>query len=193
MTVPDFFPAFAARVRPPSAQLLRSSVGGDGDRLRALLASRDPRTLSPSEIRTVVESNLWMLAPDAFRYFLPAFLHAAHAHYDTLSVFASELIGALTPPNRDDVVQALDTAAKVPAGLGLTPDVMSSLREQQLAWFDSGTPEAIFQERFAHLTAAEGAAILGFFAALRDAHGADFFGDLELAIERYWARYTSPR
>jgi hypothetical protein len=64
------------------------------------------------------------------------------------------------------------------------------LRAQQLEWFDSGTPTAIFHERFDGLSDAEGAAVLAFLAAFRDAHGADFpFGEVDAAIDRHWSRY----
>jgi hypothetical protein len=162
-------------------------VGREGNRLRALLASREPTELTVDAIRTVVETNLWMLGSEAFRYFLPTFLEAALAHYASLSVFASELVGALTEPSRDDVVQALDLAAQVPGGLGSS----ELLRNQQLAWFDSGTPAAVFRDRMDGLTDAEGAAVLRFFHAFADAHGADFpFDELQTAIDRHWGRYS---
>jgi hypothetical protein len=186
MMASRFAESFAARKRPGASDLLREAVESDGNRLRALLASHEPAELSVEPIRTIVETNLWMLGPEAFRYFLPAFMEAALAHYSSLSVFVSELVGALTEPSRDDVVQALDLAAKIPGGLGGS----ELLRDQQLAWFDAGTPAAIFRDRVEGLTDAEGAAVLAFFRMLSDAHGADFpFDELQTAIDRRWGRY----
>jgi hypothetical protein len=187
-----FFDAFAARPRPLPTQILRPAVKRDGERLRELLAAKTSTELSPYELRTEVEGNLWMLAPEAFRYFLPAFLHASLDAYASVSVFASELVGALTEPSRADVVEALDRAAQSPPRLGLPDDMTELLRVQQLEWFDSGTPSAIFHERFDSLTPAEGAAILAFFVALQEAHGVDFpFEELETAVDRHWARYRA--
>lgn len=187
-----FFDAFAARPRPLAAGILRPAGERDGERLRALLAAKTATELSPYEIRTEVEGNLWMLAPEAFRYFLPAFLRASLSAYASVSVFASELVGALTEPARADVAEALDRAAQSPPRLGLPDDMTELLRAQQLAWFDSGTPSAMFHERFDSLTPAEGAAILAFFVAFQEAHGADFpFGELETAVDRRWARYRA--
>jgi hypothetical protein len=187
-----FFDAFAARPRPLATQILRPAVSHDGDRLRELLAMKTSTELTAYEIRTEVEGNLWMLGPEAFRYFLPAFLHASLESYTSISVFVSELIGALTEPSRADVVEALDRAARIPSRLGLPDDTIELLRKQQLEWFDSGTPVAIFHERVDSLTPAEGSAILAFFVALQEAHGADFpFGELEIAVDRYWARYRA--
>lgn len=188
-----FFNAFASRPRPPDSQILRPDVSHhEGDHLRELLTTKISTELTDYELRTVVESNLWMLTPETFLYFLPAFLHASLKSYASVSVFASELIGALTEPSRTDVVDALDQVAQFPSELGLPGDMTELLRKQQLEWFDSGTPTAIFHERFDNLTHVEGAAILAFFVALQEAHGADFpFEELETAVDRYWARYRT--
>lgn len=186
-----FFNAFASRPRPPAAQIIRPVVSHrEGDHLRELLATKASTEVTDHELRTVVESNLWMLTPEAFLYFLPAFLHASLESYASVSVFASELIGALTEPSRTEVVQALDQVARFRSELGLPDDMAELLRRQQLEWFDSGAPAAIFHERFDELTHVEGAAILAFFVAFQVAHGPDFpFDELETAVDRYWARY----
>lgn len=186
-----FFDAFASRPRPPASQILRPDVSHhEGDHLRELLAAKTSTELTDHDLRTVVESNLWMLTPEAFLYFLPAFLHASLKSYASVSVFASELIGALTEPSRTDIADALDQVARFPSGL--QADMAGLLRKQQLEWFDSGTPTAIFHERFDSLTPVEGTAILAFFVSFQEAHGADFpFEELEKAVDRYWARYRT--
>lgn len=189
-----FFDAFASRPRPPTARILRAEVSDyEGAALRELLAARTPTELSAQEIRDEVGSNLWMLTTEAFLYFLPAFMHACLESYAFISVFASELVGALTEPSRTDVVESLDRLAQVPPGLGLPQETAELLRRQQLEWFDSGWPSAIFREHFESLTQAEGGAILAFLVAMQEAHGGDFpFGQLQVAIDRHWARYRAP-
>lgn len=188
-----FFDAFASRPRPLATQILRPAVNRDGDRLREFLAKKTSPELTVHEIRAEVEGNLWMLTPEAFRYFLPAFLHTALASYASVSVFASELVAALTEPSRADIVESLDRLNQIPPGLGLPKDMTELFRKQQLEWFDSGIPEAIFHERVDSLTAAEGAAILAFFGAFKETHGLNFpFRELEIAVDRYWARYRAP-
>src|SRR5262249_42361433 len=106
-------------------------------------------------------------------------------HYDSLGYFVAELISALTEPTRNDVVQALDRAAQVPAAMGLSPETLRQLRQQQLEWFDSGTPLAIYRERMVDLSDAERAAIIGFLATIRDTHPDDFpFNEPQIAIDR---------
>lgn len=188
-----FFNAFALRPRPPATRIIRPTVSSEeSNRLRDLLAAKTPMELSVAEIRREIEGNLWMLTPEAFRHFLPAFLHVSLEFYESVSVFVSELVGSLTQPTRSDVVEAFDRAARLPPRLGLPDDMIELLREQQLEWFDSGTPIAIFHERVDSLTPVEGAAILAFFIALQDARGADFpFGELETSINRHWYRYRN--
>jgi hypothetical protein len=184
-----FFPAFASRGRPRDSELLSADVGAEGDGLRVLLAVTDPAEVSVDAVRAEVDGNLWMLAPEAFRYFLPAFLNLAVERYDSLRTFTGELIGALTEPSRADVVQALDRAEQIPADIGFTPETMRELRRQQLEWYDSGTPLASYQERIAGLSPAEGAAILDFLRTIRDGHGEDFpFDEPQVAIDRHWGR-----
>jgi len=162
----------------------------ESDRLRELLGTKTSADITNYDLRTVVEGKLWMLTPEAFLYFLPAFLHASLESYASVSVFASELIGTLTEPSRTDIVEALDRVAQSPSDLGLPADMTDLLRKQQLEWFDSGTPTIIFHERFDNLTHAEGVAIFTFFVAFQEAHGADFpFNELDTAIDRYWVRY----
>ena len=188
-----FFDAFGSRPRPLAGQIIRPVVSHhEGDKLRDFLAAKTSAELTDYELRTVVEGNLWMLTPEALLYFLPAFLHASLQSYAAVSVFASELIGALMEPSRADVVEALDKLAERPSELGLPQDMTELLRKQQLEWFDSGTPTAIFHERFDNLTHAEGAAVLAFFVAFQKAHGANFpFDELKIAVDRYWSRYRA--
>lgn len=187
-----FFEAFARRPRPDVTRILRPAVRRDGDHLRDLLAEKTAQELSVYELRTAVESNLWKLAPEAFLYFLPAFLHASLERYESVSVFTSELVGALTEPSRADVEETFERLGKGPPGIGLPAEMTELLRKQQLEFADSGAAEAIFHERFDGLTHDEGAAILAFFTALEKAHDADFpFQELQTAVDRRWARYRA--
>lgn len=180
-----FFAPFASRPRPPEDELLQPDAGWEGERLRALLAANGPRDLSADALRTEVEGNLWMLSPDAFRYFLPAFLHLGVTSYDSLVSFVGELVLTLTEPTREDVVNSLDRAAEMPPGMGLPTEILQELGRQQLEWFDSGEPISMYRERIAGLSAAERAAILEFLVVIRDEHGDDFpLGELQTAIER---------
>ena len=187
------FDAFAARPRPPAARIVRSGTAVSGDRLRKALGELGVDDITVDVVRTVFEGHLWMLTPEAFLYYLPALMDSSLTSYQAVSVFASELIGSLTQPSRADVEESLDRLQQLPPTAGLRdPRTADLLREQQLEWFDSGTPTKIFHDRFDDVSATEGAAILTFLEAFRDQHGADFpFDELDTAIERYWARFRS--
>jgi hypothetical protein len=165
-------------------------VAGNGDRLRQLLAAKTPEELSPADIRTEVEGNLWMLSSEVFRYFMPSFLDASLNAYSSISVFASELIGALTQPSREAIISGVEQASQTLPELGLSIDGLDGVRKQQLEWFDSGTPEAIFHDRFDDLTTAEGAVTLDFLITFQQRHGRDFpFDEVQTAIVHHWSRY----
>jgi hypothetical protein len=187
-----FFSAFAPRPRPLDDHFILSTVGSEGSRLRSVLAATTPASLSKDQIRTVVDGCIWMLTPEAFRYFLPGFFKAGLENYAELSNFVAELIGALTRPEPGDVQQALERVAQIPTGMGLSPETLEQLRRQQLEWSNSGAPLKTFTERVESLSAAEGAAILAFLVLVRDTHGKDFpFHEPQIAIDRYWARYQT--
>jgi hypothetical protein len=189
----QLFDAFAGRPRPPLSRIVRPGTAVNADRLRQALAERTVGDISVHDLNAVFEGHLWMLTPEAFLYYLPALMDISLASYQSVSVFASELIGALTQPSRTDVEASLDLLQQLPPTAGLRdPRTADLLREQQLEWFDSGTPTRVFHERFDGVTATEGAAVLSFLEAFRDRHGANFpFGELDAAIGRYWNSFRS--
>jgi hypothetical protein len=184
------FDAFASRPHP-GADLVRPQTEAGADKMQDALADKPASELTPRDVNAIFEGNLWMFNRDAFLHYLPAFMDIALNHYGEASVFASELLGALTRPERSDVVASLDRLQQLPPELGLSdPAVSDRLRQQQLEWFDSGTPVAIFDERFEELSDEEGAAVLAFLEAFRERHGENFpFDELDTAIDRQWARY----
>src|SRR4051812_43163725 len=90
------FDAFASRPHPAATGILRPEVASVDDEVRRLLAERTVRDLTVEDVNNAVEGNLWALTPAAFRYYLPAFMRFCLVSYRPVSVFASELIGALT-------------------------------------------------------------------------------------------------
>ncbi|GIG67031.1 hypothetical protein [Phytomonospora endophytica] len=182
------YTAFAARPRPSA--LAQPEGGGTARLLGDGLAGRAVGDVTTDDVKGVFEGNLWALSPEALRYYLPALMDLALHRYREVSVFAAELLSALTEPSREDVVASLDAFERLPPAELRDPQIADALRRQQLEWFDSGTPTAVFHERFDGLTAAEGSAVLEFLTAFAAAHGENFpFGEVDAAVERYWARY----
>jgi hypothetical protein len=186
-----FFNAFAFRPQPDSNQIIRKGISPDeSQQLCQLLANKKVTELTNYELKTLVEGNLWMLTPKAFLYFLPAFLNNCLQYYSSISIFVSELIGALTQPSRTDVIDSFQYINENQNKFSLPDNMLKILKKQQLELFDSGSPSMIFSERFSNLTENEGKAILKFFEVFQELYGADFpFDELETAIKRYWFRY----
>jgi len=185
-----FFDAFASRPRPLDTQILVSlpRVQYEHRKLGQFLARITPRKLTAEEMRYEIGGDLVMLTPEAFRYFLPAFLSASVNSYESVDFFVDVLIGTLTKPSRPDIVESYDYLAQ--RSPGLPDDMLELLREQQLEYFDSGEQLAQFHERFDSLTVEEGKAVLAFLVALKEYYDKDFpFGELDKAIDRYWSRY----
>jgi hypothetical protein len=185
-----FFAAFASQPHPAAANILDPAASEEGEELRTALAGTTSEELSLSTIRNEVAGRLGMLSPEAFRYFLPAFMSAGISEYPSLDTFVAELVTALTEPRIDDVHRALDRVARIPPEMGLPLGVFELLKQQQIEWYEGGGPQASFAARTEGLSASEGAAILEFLVAIRDDHGEDFpLGDPQVAIDRYWARF----
>lgn len=187
-----FHTNFASRTKPEISRILRPEINDEGKRLQKFLDTVTPTGITAHDIRSEIEGNLWMLSAEALLYFLPAFLHHSLVSYGSLSVFVSELVDALTYPVRTDVSESLDYLSEVSSTFSSSKELYEALKNQQLEWFDSGTPTLIFRERFKDLTYSEGATILDFLNALKENHGQDFpFGELENSIDRYWFKFKN--
>ena len=184
-----FFQAFASHPRPGADRIVKSHVH-EGDDLRDTLAALSREDLSLEDIRGHVRDNLWMLAPEAFRYFLPAFMAISLTPDASGSSFVNELVEALTAPARADIIGKYEQLAEIPPAAGLTLEILETVNKQELEMFDSGDTMAAFADRVGDLTQAEGQAVRTFLETLRKESAENFpFGELETAISRYWGRF----
>ncbi|MFP4415048.1 hypothetical protein [Coleofasciculus sp.] len=187
-----FFNAFAARQKPLNTQILvpEPRVQYECSKLGQFLATMTPIELTAYQLRYEIGDDLLMLTPEAFLYFLPAFLYLSLKSYESVDFFVDVLISTLTKPSRPDIVEKYDYLAK--CSPGLPDDMLELLREQQLESFDSGESLATFHERFDSLTSEEGKAVLAFLVTLKEYYNKDFpFGELDKAIDRHWIRYET--
>ena len=188
--IPDFLPAFTSRSKPALSAVFTPDMVEADSLLRARYSDLSPSTLSVDDVTSVFEGNLWSLAGPVFLYFLPAFMRLCLVDYPALTVFAGELIGALTEPSRQDVSAAFELLDSLPPKSLRNPGLTNELRSRQLEWFDSGAPNALFVARFDDVLPAEGAAIVIFLERFRRAHSDDFpFDEIDLAMTRHWYRY----
>ena len=75
----------------------------EGQRLYNDWKGRDWRSLSLQELRHHAES-IFFLTPEAFRYYLPAYLSASVRDSEGVDIIPETLAFALTPPAGDDPV-----------------------------------------------------------------------------------------
>lgn len=186
-----FFNAFAERFRPLPSKIfnVKNSLE-DGESLHRLLENKTSNSISYIDIRMEVEGKLWMLSAEAYLYYLPAFMYHSLVNYYKISVFVSEFVNSLTKPDRSDITNAIDRLENTPSVLNILDDLTELTREKQEEWFDSGTPSAIFNERFINVSNTEGAAIGRFFEYMMKLHNEDFpFGELGDALDRYWQKF----
>lgn len=155
--------------------------------VKDLLARKDRWELETSDVKDVLTSELWMLTPKAFHYYLPALLAKLLEDYESLTLFANEVVEALIRPEVSDADRILNRLN------GRTDEQFTRIAASKLHdWFVSAWPEALFLHRFGTLSQEEGEAVLAFILALRDAHGVDFpFNELDLAIRRYWHQFET--
>src|SRR5687768_3995078 len=99
----QLYDAFASHPHP-APDFVRPEVEAGSDRMRDALEAKTVEDLTPQDVNTIFEGNLWMFSRPALLHYLPALMDMSLSRYDQVSVFASELIGALTQPSRDDVI-----------------------------------------------------------------------------------------
>jgi hypothetical protein len=180
--------AFEHRPRPEAGELVPSDVlHPEAEAVRDLLARKDRWELTTPDIKDVLTSELWMLTPKAFHYYLPALLASLLRDYESLTLFANEMVDALIRPEDGDadlILDRLDGSAR--------PEVARVAASSVHELHDSGWPHALFRDRFGALSQEEGEAVLAFILAFREAYGEDLpFDELDVAIQRYWRRFAT--
>ncbi|KXF83034.1 DUF6714 family protein [Enterovibrio coralii] len=175
--------AFGHRTKPHNQHLIVADVfDPEKEPLEALLIAKEPWDLTPDDIREVVSSNLWMLTPAAFHYYLPAFLAAMLNDKGNIGLFSDEMVDSLTRPNIEDADSKLEPIAGRDE-----VQFVRELRGFHHEWYSSGWPDTLFLQRYGTLTDDEKAAVLTCIEAFRERFGNDYPDDeLGEVIARYW-------
>lgn len=132
---------------------------------------------------------LALMTPEAFAWFLPAYLVMSITLYTETDTLTTTIITCLTPPDDDDAAQFAALAEDMRAlGIDDVDDTWEGSAEE-----DAGVLQ-LFMERVALLTDAEKAAVRDYLEYIDTAHGADFpvFGPKQ-ALDRYWRTAAPPR
>ncbi|HEU4769356.1 MAG TPA: DUF6714 family protein [Pyrinomonadaceae bacterium] len=181
--------AFQQRRLPEGATIFRSySSEVDTETMERL--ARDTAWIDlPHDVLCDNPLALALMTPEAFAWFLPAYLVMSITLYSETDTLTTTIITCLTPPDDDDAAQFAALAQDMRAlGIDDVDDSWEGSAEE-----DAGMLQ-LFMERTAALTDVEKAAVRDYLEYIDAAHGADFpvFGPKQ-ALDRYWRTAAPPR
>jgi hypothetical protein len=138
----------------------------------------------PHDVLCANPLALAFMTPEAFVWFLPAYLVASVTAYAESDTLTSSLITCLTPPDEADSRQFETLVEETRA---LDPDLLVE-EPQPVSLGADDKLLAYFMERVARLNPDEKAAVRDYLEYIDAAHGEDFpvFGPKQ-ALDRYWA------
>lgn len=131
---------------------------------------------------------LALMTPEAFAWFLPAYMVMSITLYAETDTLTTTLTTCLTPPDDADEAQFAELVEDMRA-LGVEVDEAEAGSADQ----DAGVLQ-LFMERVAVLTEVEKAAVRDYLEYIDATHGTDFpvFGPNQ-ALDRYWRTAAPPR
>jgi hypothetical protein len=143
----------------------------------------------PRDVLCANSLALAFMTPEAFAWFLPAYLVVSVTRYSESGMLTSTVITCLTPPDEADSRQFETLVEELRA---LDPDVLLEEPRPGSLHADGKLFEH-FMERFTGLSLAEKAAVRDYLEYIDAAHGEDFpvFGPKQ-ALDRYWATVARP-
>lgn len=122
---------FAGVPYPGDDRIVENVADLESSNLRKRFLGKHWSTL-PLETLMDERSALPLLTPEAFRFFLPAYLHASVVHPDEVDVIPESVIFNLTPPQQKG--QIADWFREVVTGF--TPPQRETIRAFMRYWFD---------------------------------------------------------
>ena len=176
--------AFGPRTLPERDPIFLSHSSEVDMRTIERLAGRSRWMELPHDVLCANPLALAFMTPDAFAWFLPAYLVVSVTRYAESDTLTSTLLTCLTPPDEADARQF---EALVQETRALDPDVLVDEPRPDSLDADDDLLEH-FMERAARLNPHEKAAVRDYLEYIDAAHGEDFpvFGPQQ-ALERYWA------
>lgn len=142
----------------------------------------------PHEVLCDNPLALALMTPEAFAWFLPAYMVMSITLYAETDTLTTTITTCLTPPDDADKAQFAQLVEDMRA---LSVEVDEA--EAGSADEDAGVLQ-LFRERVAVLTEVEKAAVRDYLEYIHATHGADFpvFGPKQ-ALDRYWRTAAPPR
>lgn len=124
--------------------------------------------------------------PQAFQYYLPAYLIAVVEYYEDTDVLPDVVVSVLTLPDEGDVIEKIEYFQSNPelAGSDELRQVITDTLQKQKTTTGSHVHE--FYQRLSGFSAEQGHAVKLFLTYLIDEHADDFFSGPQDALDRYW-------
>jgi uncharacterized protein DUF6714 len=183
----DITDSFADAAMPDIAHLLEPGAEAEleGERIVAGFGGRRWWDV-PHDVLVDRFEALEYFSPQAFRYYLPAFLIASVTYYADDDVLADYVISALTVPQPSDSDGMRDALVAELGDEGLIAPGDPIWARMQ-AYYSSGEGARHFSQRVSGFSPLQARAIRHFLEYMRDEHGADFSASGPTqALERYW-------
>lgn len=105
--------------------------GVESQRLRTLLAGRKWNKLTLDDLQ-VVPGSILLLTPDAFKYYLPAYLLAIIHDYDKAGSAVDSVISKIIDPNNDVIPIDALKALKTDATTGISKEELEQVKAMLL-------------------------------------------------------------
>jgi len=179
--------SFSDVAYPGDDRIVEGFSGEDLERQRIAEQFRGHRWAGmPLEVLIENTGALAFFTPEAFRYYLPAYILVALSLYEDANTIPSDLVSALTLPTEHDTALVREVLARVPGSAVEALEEADALAQ----FYRSGAAERRFADRVTGLSPAQATSIRKALEYLRDAYGQDFpiLGP-QVALERYWSRF----
>jgi len=180
--------AFGKRSLPEGAPIFQS-FSSEVDTAAMERLARDTAWIDlPHDVLCDNPVALALMTPEAFAWFLPAYMVMSITLYAETDTLTTTIITCLTPPDDADKAQFAELVEDMRA-LGVEVDEAEAGSADE----DAGVLE-LFMERVAVLTEVEKAAVRDYLEYIDATHGADFpvFGPKQ-ALDRCWRTAAPPR
>lgn len=140
----------------------------------------------PWQLLVEQNSGLSFFTPEAFCYYLPAYLVAIVERYDEVDVLPGVVVDHLTLPSAHDTLRKIDhfrSHADSVDSAETHQEIMKFL-DAELGRSDGKIHD--FVERVSRFNRAQGQAIKSFLEHMNSFYADDLFDGPAIAIERYW-------
>ncbi len=144
----------------------------------------------PFELLTQLQSALFFLTPEGYRFFMPAFMVYSVKDFYGADTIPDEVIQTLTYPEKLDLDRIRGMAKHHTELQTLHADEWQHIINRLAKTYDEGSVQRLFLQRVSGFDTAQSRVIRQFLEYLQDTYGEEFPDhEPKVAIERYWYQF----